>query len=149
MANFNEIELLCTNLKPSLLACSEARITNDIDEVEYDIPGYNVITCHSLSRHTGGVVIYIKSNLKFKVVFNENYDNHLWILTLEIWNGITNGLYHVFYRSPDKKFKQKDIIKIMDKFFHSAIRLNRFNILMGDLNVDMDRMTPCKIKCSA
>lgn len=65
IANFNEIELLCTNLKPKILACSEARISNDIDECEYDIPGYKVIVCHSVSRHTGGVVIYIQSNIKF------------------------------------------------------------------------------------
>lgn len=139
IANFNDIELLCTNLKPKLFACSEARITNDIDECEYDIPGYKVITCHSVSRHTGGVAIYIQSNIKFKIISNESWENHIWFVSLEIWNGIANGLYHVFYRSPDKKFKQREVIKTMNKFFDKTLQLNRFNLVMGDLNIDMNK----------
>lgn len=84
LANFNEIDILCTNYKPQILACSESRITSEIDECEYNIPGYNVIVCHSTSRHTGGVVIYIKDDIKFKIVYNESWDNHIWFLSLEI-----------------------------------------------------------------
>lgn len=146
LANFNEIELLCTNFKPQILACSETRITSDINECEYDISGYNAIVCHSSSRHTGGVVMYIKSDIKFKIVFNEAWENHLWFISLEIWNGCVAGLYHVFYRSPDKKFKSKSLSNILEKYFRNTIGVNKFNIMMGDLNVNMNKSDALQTK---
>lgn len=47
-----------------MLCCSEARITEDINENEYKIDGYDNIVCYSSSRHTGGVIAYIKKNIK-------------------------------------------------------------------------------------
>lgn len=57
LANFDEIELLCSKFRPAILACSEARITNDLYKCEYSIKDYNVVVCHSKSRRTGGCVI--------------------------------------------------------------------------------------------
>lgn len=139
LANFNEIELLCTDLKPSILACSETRITNELNESEYKIDGYNVIVCLSKSRHTGGVVMYIKENIKYRIVHNEVLNEHLWFLSIEIWQGCTKGIYNIFYRSPDKKFKSKDIVKIMNEYLHKVIDLSKLNIIMGDLNVNLNK----------
>lgn len=57
--------------KPTILACSEARLTNEIGENEYNVEGYESIICPSLSRHTGGVAMYIKQPLKYKVIHTQ------------------------------------------------------------------------------
>lgn len=43
--------------------CSEARITEQIACNEYKIDGYKCIECFSVNRHTGGVLIYVKSEI--------------------------------------------------------------------------------------
>lgn len=113
LANFNEIELLCKNFRPTILACSEARITSEINECEYSIGDYETVVCHSNSRHTGGCVIYIRNDMKFRVIHNDVINDHLWYVSIEFWQHGISSLTHVFYRSPNKKFKSKCIVKVM------------------------------------
>lgn len=47
---------------------------------------------------------------------NMNIEMMIWFLSIEIWDGNINGIYSVFYRS-----------------------LNKFNVITGDLNIDLNR----------
>lgn len=38
---------MCNKLNPALLCCSEARITEEVNEIEYKMDGYNEIVCMS------------------------------------------------------------------------------------------------------
>ena len=74
LANFEKIELLASKYKPKLIICSEARITENINYNEYKINNYKCIECFSENRHTGGVLMYIKSDIKHKLVLNSVID---------------------------------------------------------------------------
>lgn len=43
---------------------SETHVTEDIDDCELVINGYKLERCNSRSRHTGGVVMYIRNSIK-------------------------------------------------------------------------------------
>lgn len=49
-------------MKPMMLCCSETRTTEDIHDGELTIQGYDYVRSDSDSRHTGGVIIYIKTD---------------------------------------------------------------------------------------
>lgn len=100
LKNFEKIELLATKLKPNIIMCSEARLTKEIAGSEYQISGYNCIECYSENRHTGGVTMYITKDIKHKIIQNTAIDKILWFLSVEIWDSGINGIYSVFYRSP-------------------------------------------------
>lgn len=76
--NLEKIELICSDLQPELIICTESRITEQIEENEYEIDGYNTVVCMSNSRHNGGVLFYIKKNLKYKIITNESIDKVIW-----------------------------------------------------------------------
>lgn len=77
---------------------SETRTTEDILDFELHLSQYNLIRCDSNSRHTGGVLIYVKSGIEYKlkrpVVLKENY----WFQFIEVkisgqqW--VIGGIYH-------------------------------------------------------
>lgn len=57
------------------LYLSEAKTTDDILDSELYIENYSILQCNSTSRHTGGVVIYIKRNIcttEFRTFIHEN-----------------------------------------------------------------------------
>lgn len=62
-----------------MIFCTEARITEDLNKVEYDIENYESIVCYSQSRATGGVVAYIKKPYKYKVILNEYVMQTVWV----------------------------------------------------------------------
>lgn len=49
-----------------------------------------------------------------------------------------NCLSHVFYRSPNKAFKNNCIVKVMETYFQKIVVLNKIIIIMGDLNVNLN-----------
>lgn len=116
--------------------CTEARLTNDICEKEYEIDGYNAVVCLSQSRFTGGVVIYVKKTLKYKVIENASLEKMLWYLTIEIFDCEINGVYSVLYRSPAHIFALT--YAHLDAFFEKIVRLNKLNVITCDMNVDMN-----------
>lgn len=91
--------------KPAILLCSESRITEQFARNEYTIEHYNAIECFSQSRSTGVVIIYLKKEIKYKVILYKVFDKMLWYLAIEIWNSKIDGIYAVFYRSPIKTSK--------------------------------------------
>lgn len=154
LANFENIEIMCNKLQPIIMGCSEARITEDISKSEYKISGYNEVECLSHSRHTGGTIFYVRKNMKFKVLFNENFDKHFWFISIELWDCELNGIYHIFYRSQGLKpkntnhinydqqirtIKTAEAIERFDEFLDKVININKLNIIMGDLNFDLNK----------
>lgn len=73
---------------------SETHITEDIMDCEINIKGYDLLRCNSHSRHTGGVIFYVKKNVRFKMLKNFNIDKELWMLAIELRSN--NTVYNVY-----------------------------------------------------
>lgn len=135
-ANLCEIEVLCADRKPKVLFCSEARITEDIVYSEYKIENYTPIVCYAQSRFTGGVVIYVNNELKFKVIENCHEEKQMWCLAIELFDSAINGMYSVMYRSPAANINE--CFEFTDKFLEKTINPNKLNVVTGDININMN-----------
>lgn len=65
IANKDEIIIKMFNMLPKIIILSEARCTPDIEDAEICVQGYNCIRCNSSTRHTGGVIMFVRSNISF------------------------------------------------------------------------------------
>jgi len=81
--NFESFKELMYEKKPHVLCLSETHVTNDILQNEIQIDNYNVVRCDSSSRHTGGVIIYILENIKFKTISTVTLDK-TWFATIQL-----------------------------------------------------------------
>lgn len=140
--NFEKIEMMCYDLKPSIVFCTEARVTKKLydDKIAcgendpFEIENYVAIFCYSQSRATGGVIAYIKKQHKYKVILNNHVNNVIWYLSIEILDCAICGIFTAVYRSPS--FNLNDTIDTIDWIFENTIEFNKLNIIVGDMNID-------------
>lgn len=69
-SNIEKIQQFCNENKPLMLICTETHITTEINESEYEVENYNIANCMSNSRNTGGVIIFVKKPIKYKILLN-------------------------------------------------------------------------------
>lgn len=121
--------------KPAVLCLSETCVTGDIEDFELNCVGYNCERCDSTSRHTGGVLMYIRCDVKYSVVTNLNKSDNMWILTIKIKQRTLSGLYSVLYRSPSKSVK--DFLSYFSVWGEENLDYNESNVICGDFNIDI------------
>lgn len=134
LPHVNQIREILKTKKPQVLLLSETCLTIDIEDFEVECNGYICVRCDSKSRHTGGVVMYVKSDVKFKILHNSNIGDTMWILTVKISMKDFSGNLSVLYRSPSTSVK--DFIS----YFSDAcenIDYSIHNVICGDFNIDM------------
>lgn len=111
-------------------------MTEHIYDHELAIEKYEVVRTNSHSSRTGGVLTYIKKNIKYKVVENSNTAiDGFWFNAIQI-DSFKNIILCNIYRSPKssiKKFIDK-IVKFSDKWVET-----KKVILLGDFNIDMTK----------
>lgn len=139
--NLSKIETIMVSYEPVILLCLESRITEQFAKNEYAIESYNTIECFSETRSTGGALIYLKKDIKYKIILNKFFDKMLWFLAIEIWNSKIDGIYAVFYRSPNKDVNVESALNALDESFDNTINLNKLNVISGDLNIDLNKKT--------
>lgn len=136
LANLNKIKIMCKSLKPKILICSEARITNEINFNEFNINGYKCDICYSNSRATGGVAIYVKKPMKHRLIESKSIDEICWYITIEIIECDMKGIYSGFYRSPNAN--PNESTNLFNEFIENTVSVNKLNIISGDLNFDFN-----------
>lgn len=134
--NISELSQFLIEEKPIVMCITETHITEEIEENEFSVPGYNTFVCYSHSRHTGGVIIYTQSQVQAMIISSDKSLDY-WSLLVKI--SLTNESFIVggIYRSPNGN---------MDEFFNYFENIldtnelqSRQTIVMGDFNVDYNR----------
>lgn len=123
--------------KPVIVLLCETHVTTDILDSEIEIENYNLIRCNSHSRHTGGCVIYVKSELNVNVISNTVFNANVWILAIAIISQETlyAGTYSVVYRSPNSPITE--FICIFKEWCESNLDSKKTNIVCGDFNIEV------------
>lgn len=70
--------------RPRILFLSESHVSDDIEMVEMKINGYRVERCVTNNRRTGGVLAFIRDDVRYKLVTVECVDNYVWLLAIEV-----------------------------------------------------------------
>lgn len=117
-----------------VLVLTEARITADIENEEIQLQGYKIIRCNSENRHTGGIVCYVKNNIKYEIICNEHYDKVLWMLCVKI----KSMIFVLLYRSPSSSIAE--FLMHLNNIMENLPMLKvKYVYVMGDLNIDMSK----------
>lgn len=119
---------------PAFVALSEARITQDIEDCEVNVPGYSIVRCDAENRNTGGVILYVKSNIKYYVVLVKKIVANCWCIVIEVQDNIYKGTIIVIYHSPSAS--DGDFIRFLEELVELVIVKGEC-ILVGDFNIDM------------
>lgn len=121
--------------EPLVVCVTETHITQDIEEVELMIPGYKCISCLSHSRHTGGVIIYVKKNINSSIICN--------VAALEYWSlfiklQINNQLFVVgaIYRSPNGNYEE--FLNFFGQKIENEDICKNEVLIMGDFNINFN-----------
>lgn len=120
-------------MKPAVLALSETRLIEDIEDSEINMPGYSVVRCDAENRNTGGVMLYIRDNIRYEIVLNQKIISNCWCIAVEIKDSV-HRVIAVVYHSPsasDGEFIRflEDIVELLETKGQC--------IMIGDFNIDL------------
>lgn len=105
--NLNQLKVLTAAKNRVAVVLSETHITDDISDREINVKGYNIFRCNSHSRHTGGVIFYVKKGIKFRLLTNQNLDKELWFLGIELkWINTSCCVYGIYNQCSETKYIQ-------------------------------------------
>lgn len=136
LPHVTDLQILVNQVMPDVLLLSEARVTDQIFDSEINITGYNLIRCDSNSRHTGGVVIYVKKYINYEVLSCESdFVGQNYFLAINIRYKQYNGLYGVVYHSPSTSDSM--FLNSYDKWCEDNFLIDRTNTVCGDFNINM------------
>lgn len=135
LAHKDEIEELIVYKQPLVICLTESRVTNDINETELIIDNYNFIRVDSENRFTGGILVYFRNDVQFKILNNRNYYSNTWNLTFEIAS-FKDKIFSVVYHSPSAS--DALFIDILKEIICDLAE-NKQLILVGDFNVDLSK----------
>ena len=84
-------------------------------------------------------MMFLKNHLKYRVIKTINFENYLWMISLEIIINKNKYLFTVIYHPP-----AKEDIKFLKKFEEYLDEIGEFpgnKIIMGDFNYDLNLTT--------
>ena len=128
----DNLKLVCAIHQPDVICIVESWLDKEISDSELSLDGYNVSRVDR-NRHGGGILIFVKSTLVLKVVFNGNCN--LELLIVSVSNSCNRQCcIGVLYRPPDSNHLVLDnvnhVLCTMDHTLFSNF------VLLGDFNID-------------
>ncbi|KAJ8971063.1 hypothetical protein NQ317_002755, partial [Molorchus minor] len=143
--NKDQILQLVLDWKPIILCLSETHVDDDITDSELKIAGYNYEKCVTTNRRTGGILIYISDNYKYKVKETQNLLNYLWLISITIKLNKCNYIISALYHPP--QVSDNLFIEFFKNYLDSAVEFNGTLIICGDFNYDLLSETYYGNKC--
>ena len=135
LAHIDELRITMYSTKIDILCINETKLDSTIGDHEVCLPGFELVRRDRIvnDRNGGGVCIYIRCNLNFKIrddLISEILEN----LTVEIKKPRSKSiLVSTWYRPPD--FPVRHFSEI-EQMIGSMDAENLEYFLLGDLNVD-------------
>lgn len=134
-----QLEWTISQWKPIIICLSETHVTEDFQNNEIDIEGYNAITTYSTSQHTGGTIIYIKNELQYTVTINESIYMNMWISGIQF--SIKKHKYNILnlYHSPSSR--DAEFLEKLEEILEQYVTKPGTFILVGDFNINVAKNT--------
>ena len=128
-----EIEKIVSDTSFDILGVSETFISPTTPESIYQLPGYNFINKSRDKKCRGGVGIYVKENLPYKIIKLPVEFVQPEMVCIEVTVGLVKIAVIVIYKSPLIPYSvyasiHENLVSITSKYEHFLI--------MGDMNVN-------------
>ena len=136
LAHIDEFRVFMNETDIDIISINETKLDSSIKDNEVYIPGYEIVRKDRKinGRHGGGVCIYIRCNLNYKICKDLSSDE-LEYLTVEITKPRTRSLLiSTWYRPPDSPVCHFDHF---EKIVEKVDATNHDYFLLGDINVDL------------
>lgn len=133
--NRDQVQESITCYNPKLILLSETRTTADIEDSEIKLEKFNHVRCDSDTRHTGGVILYVRSDYNFSVFKTFKLQDNYWCKLLKIDFITKLCIVGCLYHSPsssDSKFIED--FEIICDVLSSCKNLC---VLVGDFNINL------------
>ena len=134
VANLHRIELVLNEHCPDICVCTEARVTENILDTEISVASYKILRSSSTTRHSGGIIVYVKDNIKVRLI-NDWSDQNDNILTFFIDNSCCRGVWITTYHSPNSNHIA--FIQRLSSIYDTHVPSTSKSYVCGDLNIDL------------
>ena len=130
--HIDQLKFYLHDQKYDVISLNETMLDDSIEDHEIDISGYDILR-KDRNRHGGGVAIYVRSIIDYKIRYDLMIDN-LETITVEIQKPKAKPfLINTWYRPPNSSLEvfdsYEDIVKNMDIE-------DKEMVLVGDFNCD-------------
>ena len=123
---------------PKIFAFCETKINSDIEKL-YSIPGYSAVF-NSKSTRSGGLALYIKSDINFEIIEEYNYmHDYMESLCIKVKLNGDDIFLCLLYRRPGSD--HKNFFELYEKLINKL--KNRKCIFFGDTNLDLLKYESC------
>lgn len=118
----------------SIFCLTETRLTEEIQDSEITVDGYNIVRVDSDSRYTGGVVCYVHKSFKYDIIATCVLQRVYWMVVVKIYGAKEVFYIATVYRSPSSSraifldFFEDWCIKFVDELKEKLWIVGDFNI---------------------
>lgn len=129
--HFNAVTEIVHEMKFHLFLISESWLTKDIENNLVSIAGYNFVRCDRSGRG-GGVAMYIRSDIPYKLLICDRRNEQLWIRICLSGKNVAVG---VVYRSQAVCYR--DFLDSFENILTSILPTVDEIVCMGDFNINL------------
>ena len=131
--HIDELAILMSDKPLDVLAINETRLDDNITDEAISVPGYCIVR-NDRNRQGGGVAIYIKEAISFKVRSDLKCDE-IESLTVEITKPNQKPfLVTSWYRPPSSEI---EVLNCFDRLLSRLEDENKESIILGDVNCNL------------
>lgn len=127
--------LIMWRRRPAMVALSETRVTEEIEDKEVNVCGYNMFRCNAESRNTGGVILYIRDDINYGSIWVRKLVANYWSVAVELKDRISKDIIVVVYHSPSAS--HGEFIKFLENLIDELNKKGNCMII-GDFNIDIN-----------
>lgn len=142
--NKNNIEILTLKWRPIIVCLSETHVTEDINASELKLHGYKTINCLSNNKRTGGVLVFIKDSLNYKLK-HIGHKDYLWIIIVEVKLGSQKYLISTLYHPP--AIQMSEFLVELEEILDQMCEFDGVIVCTGDFNFDWKKDSFYTNKC--
>lgn len=118
---------------PAVIALSETRLTSEIEDCEVSVPDYDVIRCDAENRRIGGAILYLREDIKYKLVLIKSLSANYWCVAIDIRENFYKGALMVMYHSPSAS--DGEFLRFLEDVIEELV-IKGDCIIVGDFNID-------------
>lgn len=127
---------ILVKMNPAILALSESRLIPDIEDGEINVPGYSVVRCDAQNRNTGGVILYVRSDIKYEILLIKKIIHNCWCIAIKVRDNMYKEIVILIYHSPSAS--DGDFIRFLEDIVKLFVTKGEC-MIMGDFNIDFIR----------
>ena len=148
LAHIDDLRVIIDNSNIDILAINETKLDFSVDDDQVYLPGFDIIRKDRLhnGRSGGGVCIYLRSSLNFRIREDLLNDN-LECIVVEISNTRSKPfLVGTWYRPPNSP---SDLFSYFETLLDKIDSENSEFHLLGEINCNMMSLLPERNTCSS